>query len=282
MGKGMASNLINKLSGLETLVVWNRGIEACEALSNQFPGKVRVVPTAADVIKSCTTTICMLSTEEASTAVFDQPGGVFDAVTEGKIIVDCATLSAERMIYENERISSKGGRFIEAPVSGSKVPAENGQLIFLCGGDENIYNEISPALDCMGKAKFLFGPVGQGTRVKLLVNMVMGSMMGSFAEGMKLGETLDLPLDKVLQVFDLGAMANPMFKMNGPNFINDKFDPHFPLKHQQKDMRLALELAKQNNLDLPISSKANDAYVSVLPQSGDEDFSAVYKAVNKK
>jgi 3-hydroxyisobutyrate dehydrogenase-like beta-hydroxyacid dehydrogenase len=282
MGKGMASNLINKLSGLETLVVWNRGNDACQALANQYPGKVTIVPTAADVIKSCTTTYCMLSTEEASKAVFDPPGGVFDAVTEGKIIVDCATLSVERMVYEHERITAKGGRFIEAPVSGSKVPAENGQLIFLCGGDEAIYNEVSPALDCMGKAKFLFGPVGQGSRVKLIVNMIMGSMMGSFAEGMKLGETLDLPLDKILQVLDLGAMANPMFKMKGPNFINDKFDPHFPLKHQQKDMKLALELAKQNNVELPISSKANDAFVSVLEQRGDEDFSAVYKAVNKK
>ena len=282
MGKGMASNLISKLSGLETLVVWNRGSEACQSLSTQFPGKVKIVPTAADVIKSCTITYCMLSTEEASLAVFDPPGGVFDAVTEGKVIVDCATLSAERMIYENERITAKGGRFIEAPVSGSKVPAETGQLIFLCGGDEVTYNEVSAALDCMGKAKFLFGPVGQGSRVKLLVNMVMGSMMGSFAEGMKLGETLDLPLDKILQVFDLGAMSNPMFRMKGPNFINDKFDPHFPLKHQQKDMRLALELAKQSNVELPISSKANDAYVKVLEESGDEDFSAVYKAVTKK
>lgn len=281
MGKGMASNLITKLSGLETLVVWNRGSEACQALSNQHPGKVKIVSTAADVIKSCTVTYCMLSTEEASLAVFDPAGGVFDAITDGKVIVDCATLSAERMIYENERITSKGGRFIEAPVSGSKVPAETGQLIFLCGGDEDIYSEVSPALDCMGKARFLFGPVGQGTRVKLLVNMIMGSMMGSFAEGMKLGETLDLPLDKILQVLDLGAMSNPMFRMKGPNFINDKFDPHFPLKHQQKDMRLALELAQKNNLELPISSKANDAYVKILEQSGDEDFSAVYKSVSK-
>ena len=77
----------------------------------------------------------------------------------------------------------KGGHFIEAPVSGSKGPAESGTLIFLCGGDKATYDQCGEALDAMGKAKYLFGPVGKGSEVKLIVNMIMGTMMTAFAEG---------------------------------------------------------------------------------------------------
>ena len=103
---------------------------------------------------------------------------------------------------------------MEAPVSGSKVPAENGQLIFLCGGglpadhgkismdgaDSSIFDLVKPALDAMGKSSLFFGPVGQGSRVKLIVNMMMGTMMGTFSEGLALSEAASLPAEKVLNV----------------------------------------------------------------------------------
>ena len=110
------------------------------------------------------------------------------------------------MIEENNRIIAKGGRFLEAPVSGSKVPAENGQLIFLCGGEEALYNDpsIQTALDVMGKAKFYFGSAGQGSRVKLVVNMMMGSIMTSLTEGLALSKAADLPQETILQVLQLG------------------------------------------------------------------------------
>jgi 3-hydroxyisobutyrate dehydrogenase-like beta-hydroxyacid dehydrogenase len=209
--------------------------------------------------------------------------GVIAGISEGKIIVDCATLSPERMIAIAAQVNSRGGHFLEAPVSGSKVPAETGQLIFLCGGDANIFEEVGPALDVMGKAKFLFGPVGKGSQVKLVVNMIMGSMMTAFGEGLALGKALDMPLDSLLQVLDLGAMSNPMFRGKGPAMVQEKFPTNFPLKHQQKDMRLALELASQYDLPLPTASAANDLYKKAIneQQRGDEDFSAVLKAVTK-
>lgn len=154
-------------------------------------------------------------------------------------------------------------------------------MIFLCGGDPDVYELISPGLDAMGKAKFLFGPVGQGSRVKLVVNMIMGSMMTSLSEGMALANSIDLPLDSVLQVLDLGAMSNPLFRGKGPLMAKGSFPTNFPLKHQQKDMRLALELATSQGLALPTSSAANDLYVKAMEEHGDDDFSAVYAAVKK-
>ena len=185
MGKGMAANLLKKIDGC-SLVVWNRSPEACTELAAAFPGKVTVAESAAAVVQQCSLTFSMLSTMEASEAVFDCPleaGGLIAAVTPGKSIVDCATLSPERMQSINERIVARGGVFLEAPVSGSKVPAETGTLIFLCGGDEAVHAQALPGLEAMGKANFLLGPVGAGSKMKLVVNMIMGTMMSAFAEG---------------------------------------------------------------------------------------------------
>lgn len=183
MGKGMAANLLKKVDGC-SLVVWNRSPDACNELSAAFPGKVTIASTAAEVVQKCTVTYSMLSTMEASEAVFDCPDGVIAAITPGKCIVDCATLSPERMVAIESGVTTKGGQFLEAPVSGSKVPAETGTLIFLCGGSPELYEKATPALQAMGKANFLFGEVGAGSKMKLVVNMIMGTMMSAFAEGM--------------------------------------------------------------------------------------------------
>jgi len=186
MGKGMAANLLNKIDNC-SLVVWNRSPEACQELASAFPGKVTVASSAAAVVQECSLTFSMLSTMEASEAVFDCPleqGGVIAAVTPGKCIVDCATLSPERMQHISAQVTARGGQFLEAPVSGSKVPAETGTLIFLCGGDEAVHSMALPGLQVMGKANFLLGPVGAGSKMKLVVNMIMGTMMSAFAEGM--------------------------------------------------------------------------------------------------
>ncbi len=236
MGKGMLARLADNKSS--NFVIWNRSSSACDEFSSKYPGRFTVVSEPSEVIKQCKITFTMLSTMEASNAVFStSENSAFAGLSEGKILVDCATLSPERMIEMSDAVTAKGGIFLEAPVSGSKVPAEMGQLIFLCGGEQSTFDLVSEYLDVMGKAKFLFGEVGQGTRVKLVVNMALGSMMSVFSETLSLGKAVDLPLDTLLQVIDLGAMSCPMFKGKGPAMISDKFAPHFPLKHQQKDMR---------------------------------------------
>ena len=207
MGKGMAQNLLKKIDNC-SLVVWNRSPDACAELSAAFPpGRVTVAASAADVVRSCKLTYSMLSTMEASEAVFDHADGVINAMGSDKTLVDCATLSPERMMLIAAEIDKRGGKFLEAPVSGSKVPAETGTLIFLCGGDAAIFEAASPGLQAMGKASFLLGPVGAGSKMKLVVNMIMGTMMGAFAEGMALAETAELPQDMLLQVIHVAAGA---------------------------------------------------------------------------
>lgn len=285
MGKGMIKNLVTKVlaaPGSPPLVIWNRSPEVCQEMMSLYPGKITVAPTAADVVRQCSMTYSMLSTPEAAAAVYDAPDvGLIAGVSPGKCIIDCATLSPERMIKEAAMITAKGGKFLEAPVSGSKVPADTGTLIFLCGGDPEVYAAASEHLDAMGKAKYLFGEVGQGSRVKLVVNMIMGTMMGAFTEGLALGKASDIPLDLLLQVLDQSAMSNPMFKGKGASILAENYSAHFPLKHAQKDMRLALELASQKGITLPTTTAANQVFVKAIEEKncGDEDFSSVFKAL---
>lgn len=163
----------------------------------------------------------------------------------------------------------------QAPVSGSKKPAIDGTLIFLCGGGDKEYQEVAGALDTMGKAHHLIGTVGAGAKMKLVVNMIMGAQLcarpsncallmrltasfllcsrrtatersearaGALSEGVALADKADLDVGTLITVLGQGALASPLIALKGPLMAQGKFDPAFPLKHQQKDMRLALEL----------------------------------------
>eukprot|EP00606_Chrysophyceae_sp_TOSAG23-5_P000155 GSChrysophyteH2.ASY1.ANO1.543.1 assembled CDS len=186
MGKGMLTNLATKLSGVETFVVWNRSQAVCKEFEDAFPGKIEIADTAAEVVQKCSITYSMLSTIDASIAVFDKADtGLIAGITEGKTVIDCATLSPERMQDIETAILAKGGKFLEAPVSGSKVPAATGTLIFLCAGNEAVFadEEVTAALNAMGKASHFLGAVGAASRMKLVVNSLMGTMMNAFTEG---------------------------------------------------------------------------------------------------
>lgn len=115
MGKGMVKNLATKIGS--PMIIWNRSPEVCQEIKAEFGDLITIANSAADVVRESTITYCMLSTEEASIAVFDEEAtGVIAGVSAGKIIVDCATLSRERMVDEDARIRAKGGLFLEAPV----------------------------------------------------------------------------------------------------------------------------------------------------------------------
>ena len=129
-------------------------------------------------------------------------------------------------------------RFLEAPVSGSKVPAAKGVLIFLCAGSEDLFNEIKDnGLNAMGKASHFFSSqVGYGTRAKLVVNSLMGTMVAAFSEGLALSESVGLDPTKMIEVLGQGAIASPVYALKGPKMIVKDHSPNFPLKHAHKVM----------------------------------------------
>lgn len=172
----------------------------------------------------------------------------------------------------------------EAPVSGSKGPAEQGKLVFLCGGDKDVFDMCQSILDTLGKKAFFLGETGQGAKMKIVVNMIMGIMMTSLAEGLTLAEASGLAKSDVIDVLGEGAMACPMFGLKGPAMAENppKHPTAFPLKHQSKDLRFAMELAEQASLAeaLHLCAATTNLYAQgEILGYGDDDFSAIQKTI---
>eukprot|EP00929_Paragymnodinium_shiwhaense_P090354 TRINITY_DN5050_c0_g1_i1.p1 TRINITY_DN5050_c0_g1~~TRINITY_DN5050_c0_g1_i1.p1 ORF type:complete len:294 (-),score=109.71 TRINITY_DN5050_c0_g1_i1:186-1067(-) len=276
MGLGMCHNLIK--TG-HHLVVWNRDKSKAEALAKEeaSAGKVTVVDSAREVVEKCTLTYSMLSTIEASEAVWPT---VLEGLGAGKMLVDCATFTPERMKMMSDQAVAKGAQFLEAPVSGSKGPAEQGQLIFLTSGSEAVKDAAAKGLEAMGKSTQYYGAVvGKGTEMKIVVNMIMGIQLNAVTEGVALAEACDLPVGSLVDVLNMGAMASPMIKLKGPQIEKKEYAPAFPLKHAQKDMRFAIQLGDQKEVALPVAAVSNEQYKKARCMGyGEKDFAAVAEA----
>ena len=181
MGSGMAKNLVK--AGFE-VTVWNRTADKCRELA-ELGAKVATTP--RQVVENCRVTFSMLADPVAALAVCDGPDGVLEGMAAGKGYVDMSTVDVATSAGIAAAVTARGGRFLEAPVSGSKKQAEDGALIILAAGDRSLYEEVLPGFERMGKKILHLGEVGNGARMKLVVNMVMGGMMTSFCEGLAPG-----------------------------------------------------------------------------------------------
>jgi 3-hydroxyisobutyrate dehydrogenase-like beta-hydroxyacid dehydrogenase len=280
MGRPMALNL---LRGGHELTVWNRTTAACGPLRE---AGAAVAPSPAAVAAAADITFAMLADPAAALAVACGPGGIHEGLGTGGGYVDMSTVDAVTSARIAAAVAARGGRFLEAPVSGSRQPAEQGTLVILAAGDAGLYDEAAPALDLLGKKRLYLGEVGNGARMKLVVNMVMGGMMTAFCEGLTLARATGLAPADVLEVLDAGAIANPMFRGKGPRMLAGDYAVAFPLKHMSKDLRLARALAAAAGVELPVSAAADDSFARALGAGdgagdGDLDFSALLRTVDR-
>ena len=294
MGEGMANCLLkDAVAGtpVSPLIIWNRTASKCEKLKASHPEQnIEIKSSAKDVVSSCDIVFSMLSTPEASAAVFDDAAnGTLAGVSTSSVIIDCATLAESDMKRMSDQVTAKGGKFLEAPVSGSKGPAHGGQLIFLCAGSKTVFDDatVQAALDAMGKASHYFGEqVGKATRAKLVVNSLMGTMMAAFGESLALAQSLDLDGSKMLEVISQGAIASPMFALKGPKMLKKDHAPNFPLCHAHKDMKLAVDAAKSVGTEYSVTQVAEEIFRKAREDEelkvANEDFSAVFEKIHKE
>lgn len=277
MGSPMAQNLIK--AGCD-VTVWNRTKSKCDPLISLG---AKYKPSPEEVAASCDVTFAMLADPESAVDVACGKQGAASGMSPGKGYVDVSTVDGPTSKLISAHIKSTGALFLEAPVSGSKKPAEDGKLIFLTAGDKSLYEMATPFLDLMGKSRFYLGEVGNGAAMKLVVNMIMGSMMASFSEGLLLSEKVGLDPSVLVEVISQGAISAPMYSMKGPSMVKSLYPTAFPLKHQQKDLRLALGLAESVSQPTPIAAATNELYKIAKSRGlSDDDFSAVIEALKVK
>lgn len=207
-----------------------------------------------------------------------------------KLIIFCVCLNGQNVAASSYIFVSSQyySRFLEAPVSGSKGPAAGGSLVFLCAGNDALFEEIKDSgLKAMGKASHFFKTtVGYGTRAKLVVNSLMGTMLAAFGEGLALSEGMGVDPKTMIEVIGQGAIQSPMFNLKGPKMVVGDHAPNFPLKHAHKDMALACDMAKEAGVEYSIMNKAEELFRSAREDKAlnvaDEDFSAVFEKIHKE
>jgi 3-hydroxyisobutyrate dehydrogenase-like beta-hydroxyacid dehydrogenase len=274
MGSAMAKNLLK--AGFK-VTVWNRSQDKCAELAALG---ATVAATPAQVTAACQVSFAMLADPAAAEAVCFGPDGALAGIGAGRGYVDMSTVDAPTARKIGAAINEKGGRFLEAPVSGSKKPAEDGTLIILAAGERELFDRALPGLEKMGKKCLFLGELGNGAQMKLIVNMVMGGMMTVFCEGLALAAKAGLESSDLLDVIDSGAIANPMFKMKGAQIGQGSFAPAFPLKHMQKDLRLAIALGDTLGQPLLAAATANETFKKARALGlSDQDFCAVFQAI---
>ncbi len=277
MGSAMAANLLK--AGFK-VTVWNRSQDKSELLAGSGAA---IAATPRAVAEQCDIIIAMMANGPAVQSVRDGADGIIAGLKPGKGYVDMSTVDAETSIASAKLTHNQGALFLEAPVAGSKKPAEDGTLTIMAAGDNELYSKVLPALEKMGKKIMFLGETGNGARMKLANNLVMGGMMIALCEGLALATSSGLDAAQLLEVLDSGAVSNPMFRLKGPQIAaNKEFPPAFPLKHMQKDLRLALKLAEEIGQPLFATATNNELFKAALADGlGDCDFAAVTQVVKK-
>jgi 3-hydroxyisobutyrate dehydrogenase len=245
MGKHMATNLIK--AGF-TLTTWNRtrskmndllGVGAAAADSP------REVAEKSDVI------VTMVSDSPDVESVILGQNGVIEGSRKGQLVIDMSTISPDVTRNIAARLSEKGVDMLDAPVSGGEAGARDAALSIMVGGPRNRYDEAQPVLKAMGKRITYMGRNGMGQTAKLCNQVICALNIQAVCEGLMLGASAGLDLNSLLEVVTAGAANSWQLSNLGPKMVKRDFTPGFKIKHQLKDIRLALATAEALKLPLP-------------------------------
>jgi 3-hydroxyisobutyrate dehydrogenase/glyoxylate/succinic semialdehyde reductase len=272
MGSCMAHNL---LKNGYNLIVHNRTKEKAEGLIEEG---AEWADSPAEAGKKADILFTMLSNPEAVKEVALGKNGFFPEMNKGSLWIDCSTINPDLSQEMSIKASEKGIRFMDAPVSGTRQPAEKGELIFFVGGDKKDFEEVQPLLQKMGKKIIHLGKAGMGTSMKMVVNLLLGESMASFSEAMVLGKALGFNKDTLFEVILGGPVAAPYLSAKKEKFANDKYDPDFPLQWMVKDLKLISETAVKKNLSLPAINAVMEEFAKANQKGfGEQDFSVLYQ-----
>ena len=273
MGSRMAHNLL-KHDGI-TLTVFNRSPEAMAPLKD---AGARTVGSARDAVVDAEVVFTMLSTPEVVERVAFSDGGFVAAMDTDALWVNCSTVNPSYTRECAERSHARGLRFLDAPVAGTKMPAEKGELTFLLGGEAADVEQVRPLLEHMGQKILHVGPAGQGSAFKMLVNALLAQSMLIFSETVLLGEKLGFSRDFLLDTLPNLPVTAPFLKAKADRIKEGDFEAQFPLELMLKDLQLLDVTAYEQKQPLFLAGLAKSVYGQANSAGhGRDDFAAVFK-----
>jgi 3-hydroxyisobutyrate dehydrogenase/glyoxylate/succinic semialdehyde reductase len=271
MGIRMANNLLDK--GNE-LIVYNRTRDKAEILIKK--GAV-FAESPSEVGKQVDIIFTMLSDPSAVEEVAFGENGFLNKFKQNSLWIDCSTVNPSFTKSTAAKVKKLNIRFIDAPVAGTTIPAEKGELIFFVGGDKKDVEEIYPFLELMGKKILYLGDNGKGTSMKMVINLILGQAMIAFSEGLVLGESLGFTKEDLYNILLGGPVAAPFLSGKKDKIAKNNFEPEFPLQWMFKDFQLASLTGYENNVALPMTNQAKELYSLAIKYGlGEKDFSSIY------
>ncbi|WP_208620602.1 NAD(P)-dependent oxidoreductase [Paraburkholderia aspalathi] len=277
MGQPMALNLARAGT---PLVVWNRTPDRCAALRD---AGAQVADSVGEVFRQARIVILMMATDTALDAVLGRHTADFATNVAQHIIVHMGTTSADYSRGLEADIRAAGGQYVEAPVSGSRKPAEAGQLVAMLAGELAAVEEVRPLLKPMCHETVICGPVPAGILMKLSINTFLIPMVTALAEAAHLARSYGLDMKQFQAVLDAGPMASNVSRVKVDKLVNEDFTVQASIVDVLKNNRLAAEAARHANLASPLLDVCFDLYTETVELGhGQADMAAVVRAIEAR
>jgi len=272
MGRPMASNLVK--AGHE-VSVWNRSAR------QHIEGAMTAVSPADAAKDADIVWICVADTAAVERVVFSDDG-VERSLREGMVIADSSTISPSATLRFAQRVAEKGVQWVDAPVTGSKVGAENGQLIFIVGGPDETVQAMDLLFKAMGKTVIHVGDTGKGQAAKICMNLQIAMIYEGFAEGLTLAKKLGVEPQKMIELIQASMIRSGVVDYKAPFVLRSDYSPNFPLRLMHKDIHLLLDTAKEVRAKLPALETVDEIYELSSEEGWDDlDYAATIRLLEK-
>jgi 2-hydroxy-3-oxopropionate reductase len=274
MGFPMAKNLLDKSLDLN---VFSRTIEKAKPLK-EFGAKIS--NSLSEVVKDADIVITMLTDDDAVEKVLSDQG-FQENLKKGSTVIDMSSIKPKIAIKYGNLLKDKGINFLDAPVSGGTIGAEQATLAIMVGGDQKVFDQIKDVLKVMGNPT-LVGPIGSGQVSKLANQIIVGVTIGAVAEAITLCEKAGVDGNKFIKALAGGFADGKILQNHGKRMIDKDFSPKGKVSTHLKDMNNILECAGDFNTQLPISNLIKDMFKSLVENGNDnDDHSALYKEIER-
>ncbi len=272
MGAPMARNL--KAAGLDVRV-WNRTPEKAQPLADDG---IEVVGSAEEAVRGADIVITVLSDGDAVTEAMED-GGALAAMADDALWVQMSTVGIAATEALAALAEERAVPFVDAPVLGTKAPAEQGKLQVLASGPEDQRERCAPVFDAVGASTRWLGEAGAGTRAKLVLNSWLLSLTESVAETVAFAEAIDVDPKIFLETIEAGPLDSAYAQTKGGAMLERSFDPSFSLSLARKDAGLVLEAAERHDQEMPLVEVTERQMSRAVGDGhGDEDMAATYWA----
>ena len=274
MGFPMAKNLLDKSLDLN---VFSRTIEKAKPLEKIG---AKISNSLSEAVKDVDIVITMLTDDDAVEKVLSDQG-FQENLKKGSTVIDMSSIKPKIAIKYGNLLKDKGVNFLDAPVSGGTIGAEQATLAIMVGGDQKVFDQTKDVLKVMGNPT-LVGPIGSGQVSKLANQIIVGVTIGAVAEAITLCEKAGVDGNKFIKALSGGFADGKILQNHGKRMIDKDFSPKGKVSTHLKDMNNILECAGDFNTRLPISNLIKDMFKSLVENGNDnDDHSALYKEIER-